>query len=182
MLTLLRAVFGAFPFAGGYGLIRIHWGAKQVMLGGHPIDPFFIELSCVFLIAFGILALVALFWEWVGKWRWVQLVATPKTHKFRDLYDEIRARRDELNNLLDSKVASQTPMLFISKIEELVAALRELAIPVPNEVPDLSLSYLDTSGCQVWTFFLLRLAGCARTGDLKRARGLKELTKEVSKE
>ena len=179
---LLRAASGACSLAGSFGFIEFRRRGVQVVIGGHPVDPFFVEVGCVFLIAFGILALMGLFWECISRWRWVSVITTSKTRKFRDLYEEICARRNELNEIVDTTVLSEASMLFISKIHELSVALKELGIPCPDRFPKIAKFNFDSASNEAWHYFLVRLAGDARIGNIKAARRvINDYAKVVSK-
>ena len=136
----------------------------QVMLGGHPVDPFFIEFVCVFLILFGSLSLLGLCWQWV-----VSSFASEK-HAFGNLYQEIVDRRDEISLILDKTPTTGNALVFIGRLMELQQCLSALGIKTPTTLPSINKPSESRKVNIEWTHFLMKIAPDARNSNLDVAR------------
>ena len=138
--------------------------------GNYPVDPFFIEAASVFLVAFGLLALIGLCWNWISKWRWVSNLLASKAQEFGCLYQDIVERRDELISMLDETPSAGKALTYYARLVELEKILLGLGIATPPTPPafhDLPNSH---QAIIEWGTFLMMMARDARTNDLKAAR------------
>ena len=169
-LGFWRAATGALHILGWFGFIEIRWVGEQVMINGEPVAPFFIEAACIFLVSFGALALVGLFWKKMSAWGWVAAIFSSKAHEFGSLYDEIVERRDELVAIFDGKPSKGETYLYVAKLVELEDRLDRLDIHTPKGLPNIHNLQMNKSVVTDWMTCLMLLARDARSRNLARAR------------
>ena len=157
-LAFLRAASIGFQFLGGYGFIEVRWLEARVMLGGHPVDPFFIEAGSIFLIVFGLVALLGLCWSSISKWQWVSNAITSNSRAFGDLYKEIVERRDELASIADEAPSAGKAIIYIGRLVELEARLSELGIKTPTPLPRIDDVSSNRPVIINWCMFLMMMA------------------------
>ena len=167
-LIFRRAASLAFQFAGGFGFIRVRWIDDRVMLGEHPVDPWFIETASVLLFTIGVFAFVGLSWIWISEWRWVKALLTSNPSIFHHLYDEIVKLRDDLVAVIDGNVSS---LNYSARLWELSVSLNRLGIACPDRPPSLTTAREKRlEPFVLWYIFLISLAAQSRVYDLKGAR------------
>ena len=184
-LGFWRAAAGACNIAGVFGFVEIRWGGAQVMIGGEPIDPYFIEVACVGLIAFGALALAALLWPKIAKLPgveavvlWIGRILTSKqaqnvaqSKAFSDLATEIRSARDRFVQYreLMSGESSLNPYSVEADIMDMGIKLSTIGLSVPTNV-DLS---KVRAAVDWWRAYLGLLAPLADMGHLDQAKTIR---------
>ena len=178
-LILLRAASLGFQFSGGFGFVEIRWGGLQVKLGGHLVDPFFIEAASIFLIAFGTFSLIGLCWNLIAKWRWVESLLTSarpdeeraKEKAIQELASQIRAARDRF-------VAAKSGFEFgerrINRYEinaemaDISIKLKRIGLSVPESVEGGNIvAVIDR-----WRAYLSILLPLSEMGDFVRAKAI----------
>lgn len=169
---LLRVLFAAESVAAIYGLIETLIRRDAVVFFSLPISDHFLEVTYVFFIAFGILAIIGMNWRWISKMPIVSKLLYSRSAALGDLYDEIAKRRDELIGVLDNDQKSPETLAYLAKTQELYTALQALGIPCPAGVPDTELDRGNKQAFTEWCTFLMKLAAEARVRNLRAARAL----------
>ena len=148
------------------------------MIGPWTVSADIIEVFYVFAFSVGVLATIALSWNWISRIPFIAKRLHFKSASFGALYSEIAERRDELISVIEEKNASPHNIKYLAKIQELFISLKALNIPCPTNVPDTNFSHENKDDNVEWCSFLARLAALARVRDLKEARALAEVNKK----
>lgn len=164
-ISTKRAIAGACQIVGFLGFIEVRWLERQIMIGDHPIDPFFIEMGCLFLFSAGLFALISLSWGWISN------LIYSDAHEFGNLYEEIAARRDELTSMLEGKPTADGEIGYIARMVELQSVLKKLKIPTPSQIPNFKRKE-NTDSIRDWADILINIAAQSRLRDLKAARSM----------
>ena len=176
-LTFLRAASIASQLVGLFGFIEVRWMGVQVMVNGHPIDPFFIQAACIFFVTFGTVSIIGLCWNWLS--------SRTDSQKFGNLYQEIVARRDEIATIKDRKPSKGDSIIYAARLVELQKCLQILGIKAPKSVPKIDYLKSDQESGQkailAWCKFLISMAKDSRVKDIKNARKWKEAGNEQTK-
>ena len=91
------------------------------------------------------------------------------------LHEEIAGCRDELSSFMDNTPSRGLSVKYMGRITELVSTLNTLGILTPNQIPvanKIEDSKESLKVIQLWSVYLLYLAGMSKTGNLKSARNL----------
>jgi len=149
-----------------------------VTVGGHPVDPFFIEIVCVFLVAFGSFALLGLFWNQISKWKWVAPLlvtahdkAVAEQKAFNDLALEIREMRDRCiyyMSVYSGASINNNTYEVGAEITNMTVKLQKIGLGFPelNKEEDI-LTVIDR-----WRIYLSLLVPLSATSDLEKAKSI----------
>ena len=177
---LSRVAFGAEACASAYGYIASRLSGEEASVGAFAVSRNLLEIVCVFGFAFGALAVVALSWEGISRWAPISRLLTSKSRSLGEMYGEITQLRDDLTAVIDNRKRIDF-FTYFSRTIEFTEALSALGIPHPPKLPNIETEEaIKDDNLREWGIFLMNLAACSRTKDIRKARRLAGSAKKMA--